>query len=217
MVARMDKWQLVLRRVASVAILWVILSGCSRSSRTEEAKGNDTLVKMKKVELNQEDTYTAAYVYMDVDSDSLLLQNENFDNLVPLFLSEGKLLSEGEYPGDDCSSKHRQFGLMDRLLTIYKYTCGEYGFGNSQYLLRNDSIQKARIYQARWNVSSKEFEMDITEQIYFWDGNRFTVRERHKVVHDYVDLDLRGIPFKSKIVEAKEYNDFMKEYRQIIE
>jgi hypothetical protein len=217
MVARMDKWWLILHKSAWVAFISVILSGCSRTDRSIDNKGNDTLEKLRMVDSNEVDTYAAAYVYMDFDSDSLLLQNEDFDNLVPRFLAKGKPLKVGGYPGDDCSSKFRQFALNDSLLTVYKYNCGDYGFGNSQYLVGHDSIQKARIYEARWNVSSKKFELDITEQIYLWDDNQLTVRERHKVVHDYVDLDLRGIPFKLKIVGIKEYRDLIKEYRQLIE
>ncbi len=206
----------------NILIVLLLFLGCSRADRSAESGVADTLRKQLKsdsrtVTTNEVNTYSAAYVYMDFDSDSLLLQNEDFDDLVPRFLAKGKPLKVGGYPGDDCSSKFRQFALNDSLLTIYKYNCGDYGFGNSQYLVGHDSIQKARIYEARWNVGSKEFELNITEQLYLWDGNRLTVRERHKVVHDYVDLDLHGIPFKSKIVEAKKYNNLLKEYRQIIE
>lgn len=205
----------------NILIVLLLFLGCSRADRSAESGVADTLRKQLKsnsrtVTTNEVNTYSAAYVYMDLDSDSLLLQNEDFDNIVPRFLREGKILKEEEYPGDDCSSKCRIFGLNDNLLTIYKYDCGEYGFGNSQYLVRHDSIQKLRNYRTTWNITSKEFELDLTEQIYFWDGKQFTVRERHKVVHDYLDLDLRGIPFKSKIVGTKEYRDLIKEYRQII-
>ena len=202
-------------------ILLVGLLSCSRTDRQTGIKVNtvdrfDTLDTLHPP-INTIDNYSAAFIYINTDSDSLLLDNGDFGNLIPLYRTKGKLVKEKEYGSDDCAGKYKQFELNGGRLTINKSSCGDYGFSNSQFLIKNDSLLQVRKYEVLWNVANKEFELGITEQIFFFNAGRLTLKERHKTVSDWIGFDLREVPFNSNsIVGHKEYDNLKKEHADLL-
>lgn len=202
-----------------IFITLMVLLSCSKTDRPIEIDAKNTVEKKwdtLNVKGNAVDNYSAAIIYTDTDSDSLLLDNQDFDNLIPLYRTKGKLIKVETYGGGDCEGKYKEFDLNGERLTINKSSCGDYGFSNSQFLMRGDSLLRARKYDVQWNVVNKEFELDIIEQIFLFNVGRLTLKERKKSVNDWIGFDLKDIPFKSSLIDGnKEYANLKKELAEL--
>ncbi len=204
-----------------ILIALVGLLSCSRANRPTEI-ATDVIDKSDSLDtiytsINSIDNYSAAFIYMDTDSDSLLLDNEDFDNLIPLYKANGKLIEEKEYGSGDCAGKYRQFELNDGRLTIDKSSCGDYGFANGEFLMIGDSLLRVRKYEVQWNVLNKDYQLEISEQIFVFNNRWLTLKERYKTTNDWIGFDLTDIPFKSSSIDGqKEYDDLKKELAELL-
>jgi hypothetical protein len=206
----------------AILIISIGLIGCSRPNGQIETINADTLYKASSLDTlrvlkNTIDNFSKSIVYSDIDSDSLLIYNKDLEDLILLYKREGKLVNEKRYEGSDCAGKYRQFRFNNNQLTINKSSCGDYGFSNSQFLMNGDSLLTVRKYEALWMVTSKDFEMVITEQIFFFNAGSLTLKEREKTVSDWVGFDLKNIPFNSSMILGhKEYDELKKEYLALL-
>src|SRR5688500_10947890 len=125
-------------------ILIIGLLSCSKTGKEQSIAAADSSRNLKvdsvRTTKTAMDDYEASLIYSDSESDSLLLDNLDLRNLISLFKTKGSKVQDKEYQGGDCGGKFTRLTYKGDTLTIDKYSCGDYGFGNSQYLTNDDSL-----------------------------------------------------------------------------
>lgn len=187
------------------------LFSCSQTNRQSESKTTDTTATQD----NIENEYELASIYRDLDSDSLLADKDNSLRLNE-FLTKGTKTKENEYRGGDCSGKFKQLSFKTDTLTVDKYDCGDYGFGNTQFITKGDSLKFVREFKFEWLVDSTGSKFNVTENIYNFSNSQAIKRIRTKEVNGWKDFRINNIEFKqSRLQGQKEYNDFKRELKNL--
>jgi len=140
-----------------------------------------------------QDDYSTSTVYRALDSDSLLIDKGTIDSVVSLFKG-GQLLRKHEYGGGDCDGAYRTFKIQgdSSILTIDKYDCGDYGFGNNQYLTRNARILLVREFKVEWGNVDK---YHVTERIIEFKTEGTIVKTRSRTISRLADVRFKGEGF----------------------
>jgi hypothetical protein len=180
---------------------------CSRTGKKSTSSNNPDF---KKDTLTFQSDYNSSLVFSSAENDNLLIESETFLDTIIRMRTQGKLIFEKEFGGGDCSGKVKIFYKNEDTLFIKKYNCGDYGFGNIQFLKKNDSILVARFYEYQWLVSENKTVFKINERLYNF-GN-ITLMERQKIVEPWVEYSLKDIPFSTNTFSRTEKTkDFKKE------
>ncbi len=190
-------------------ILTLGLFSCSQTNRRSESKTIDSTASRD----NIENEYELASIYRDLDSDSLLADEDNKLRLNE-FLTKGTKTKEKVYGGGDCGGKFKQLSFKTDMLTVDKYDCGDYGFGNTQFITKGDSLKFVREFKFEWLVDNTGSKFNVTENIYDFSGS--IKRIRTKEVQGWRDFRISNIDFgQSRLQGQKEYNDFKKELKNL--
>jgi len=193
-------------------LIFVIgLVGCSQTSKQSEFKPTDSILMYTNI-INE---YELASVYRDLDSDSLLVDN---DELLELdeFLTKGTKIREMEYGGGDCSGKFKQLSFEMDTLTVDKYDCGDYGFGNTEFVTKGDSLRLVREFRMEWLVDSTGSKFNVSEAIYDFSSLRSTKRTRTKSVQGWKDFRISDTDFDERRLHGqKEYLELKKELKDL--
>jgi len=202
-------------------VLIIGLLSCSRTEKQQLSFSADSS-KMEKTDsphaaMATMDDYEASIIYSSGDSDSLLLDNQDIKNLISLFKTKGSLVQEKEYSGGDCGGKFKRLLYNGDTLTIDKYGCGDYGFGNSQYLTNDDSLKLVRNYEMEWSAQPDRIEFTVTEKIYEFGKGKVTIRERMKVTNGWRNFDFANIPFVTTTSTGQtDYVDLKKAQKELL-
>jgi len=179
----------------------------SKTEKTDSARAAKTTM----------DDYEASFIYSSSDSDSLLLDNLDLKNLISLFKTKGSLIQDKEYSGGDCGGKFKRLLYNGDTLTIDKYGCGDYGFGNSQYLTNDDSLKLVRNYKMEWSAQPDRIEFTVTEKIYEFGVSKVTISERMKVINGWRNFDFSNVPFATSTSGGQiEYMELKKEQKELL-
>jgi hypothetical protein len=209
-------------KILSFVALLVGLTGCTRTEKEQsavtvssgETASLDSAVAVKSTMSD----YEASFIYSSSDSDSLLIDIPEVGRIVASFKRQGTLIQNNDFSGGDCESKLRRLVYNRDTLTIEKYSCGDYGFGNSQYLTHDDSLKFVRLYTMKWLAESGEqTEYKVTEKVYTFGTGRVTINERTKMITGWRDFYLVDIPFEKTTSSGQnEYVDLTKEHRELL-
>lgn len=192
-------------------ILTLGLFSCSQTNRQSESKTVDSTASRD----NIENEYELASIYRDLDSDSLLADEDNKLRLNE-FLTKGTKTKEKEYGGVDCDGKFKQLSFKTDTLTVDKYDCGDHGFGNTQFITMGDSLKFVREFKFEWLADSTGSKFNVTENIYDFSVSGSIKRIRAKEVQGWKDFRISNIDFEqSRLQGQKEYNDFKRELKNL--
>jgi len=190
--------------------LFLVISVFFSCSRTEKNSKTTNIADSKKDTLTFQSDYNSSLIFSSSDNDNLLIESETFLDTITRMKTQGKLIYEKEFGGGDCAGKVKIFNENEDTLFIKKISCGDYGFGNTQFLKRNDSIKVVRFYNYQWLVSENKTVFKISEQIYNFE--KMTLIERQKIVEPWIEYSLKDIPFSTNTFSRTEKTkDFKKE------
>lgn len=185
------------------------LLGCSQTNRESQSKTLDSTVTNDKVT----DEYELASIYRDLESDSLLVSKTDEKKFTEL-LTKGRKIKEQEYGGGDCEGKFKQLTGENDTLTIDKFDCGDYGFGNSQFIVHNDSLRYVREYKMEWSPDDKGNEFNVSETTYEFSTKGVLKRARTKFINGLSKFRINEIDFEeSRLPGQVEYNEFKKKLK----
>jgi hypothetical protein len=139
------------------------------------------------------DYYAASEIYREADSDSLIIRSNELTNIIHSFRQSGKMVTSKEYGAGDYYGKFKIFVRNEDTLVIDKNDSGEYGFGNAQYLIKEDSLKYIRKYILE-SVYGENIHM-IKESIFKFESSSTISLERSKTIKKLNDFGLEGIPF----------------------
>jgi len=127
-----------------------------------------------------------------------MIDKEIVDSFLLNFIANGQLLRRHEYGGGDCDGAYRTYNLKNSksILTIDKYDCGDYGFGNNQYLTKKDSVTNVREFSVEWDVSDGNTLYIVTERMIKFKNGKTILKERQKSITRLADLKFGNVPFK---------------------
>lgn len=213
--------KIFMTKILPSIILLLGLLSCSRTEKEKPGITVDSTVRLKTDSPSVAKTvmgdYEASLLYSSSDSDSLLLDNDDLENLISLFKMKGSRIQEKEYLGGDCSGKFTRFIYGGDTLTIDKYSYGDYGFGNSQYLTHEDSLKLVRKYKMEWSAKLDKIEFNVTEKIYKFSNGKVIISERMKIVNGWRDFDFVNIPFVTTTSAGQiEYRNLKKEQSELL-
>ena len=157
--------------------------------------------------------YASSLVYSSSENDNLVIESNESLDIITRMITKEKLIYNKEFGGGDCSGRVKIFSENHDTLFIEKYECGDYGFGNIQYMKESDSLTFVRFYKYEWDIKDKKTIFKISEQIYNF-GN-LTLFERRKVVEPWTDYSLMNIPYSTSTFSRIEKNNEFK--KKIIE
>lgn len=188
------------------------LASCSQTGRQSDSKMTDPTSTQN----DGGNNYDQTLKYRDLESDSL--SADKIDQLkFAEFSTKGTKIKEKEYGGGDCESKFKRLVLGNDTLTVDKYDCGDYGFGNTEFITSGDSLQYVREYKIEWSPDDKGNQFRASETTYEFSTNRLLKRTRAKFVEKWKDFRITEIPFEgSRLRGQDEYNQFKKELRDIL-
>lgn len=193
-----------------ISIIILGLLSCTKTTQQTEIKTTDNVT-------NTVDNYSASAIYSSDESDSLLLSHSDFEKIILTFRVQGTKIKEKEYGGGDCWGRYKRFLLNGDTLTINKNSCGDYGFSNSQFLTKGDSISIVRKFEMQWSADSTETKFIVLEQIYTFKEGQLTINEKTKTILDWKGYDLKELPFKSRTTNGQqEYTDLKNELRELL-
>ena len=176
-------------KILQLILIIGLYSTCRQTTdKVVASERPDTLVA------SPQDDYLTSTIYRALDSDSLVIDKGAFDSLVSLF-KRGHQLSKHDYGGGDCYGAYRTFKMEgdSSILTVDKYDCGDYGFGNNQYLTRNANILLVREFKVEWdNVDNYH----VTERIIEFKTEGTIIKARKRTVSQLVDLRFKGEEFE---------------------
>jgi hypothetical protein len=194
-------------------ILVLGLFSCSRLDKQSENKMTDSSSLQTPAVVNE---YELASVYQNLDSDSLLVDKVDFVKFLG-FLKEGTRIKEMEYEGGDCGGKFRQMVLGGDTLTIDKYGCGDYGFGNTEFVTQGDSLRYVREYKMEWSPDDKGNVFDVSESVYEFSAIGSTKRTRTKSIKGWKDFRINDKDFEEiRLPGQSEYFEFKKELKELV-
>jgi hypothetical protein len=151
--------------------------------------------------------------FRDLDSDSLGGDTRDMLDFLP-FQEKGTKVKEKEYAGGDCSGKFKQIALGTDTLTIDKHDCGEYGFGNTQFITTGDSLRYVRKYTIEWSPDDKGNEFIVSETIYEFRASGVLKKTREKSIETLKNARFNERSFReTEIAGEVEYDEFEKELR----
>jgi len=165
---------------------------------------------------NLANDYNLASTDRDPDSESLLADNDDLV-MYSKFSTNGTNIREKEYGGGDCGGKFKQIVLETDTLTIDKYDCGDYGFGNTEYIKDGDSLRYVRKYKMEWSPDDKGNEFKVSETIYEFSTIGLTKRTRAKSIKGWSEFRINEENFEeSRISGQLEYNELKKELKDLV-
>ena len=155
--------------------------------------------------------------YRSLDSDSLEIQDEEFNKTIAHFRASGRKIKEMKYGGGDCWGKFVQIVMGSDTVTIDKYDCGDYGFGNSQFIVHNDSLTKIREFRMEWSPDGNGYAFNVMEQILEFDPDHLTTKNRVGSTEGWEDFRFLGTPFEIlRTNGATEYLRLKNELREMV-
>lgn len=123
----------------------------------------------------------------------------------------------------DCGGMSRKIidNQTNSLVYLFKRDCGEYGFGNDQFYFENNTLSIVR----NFNYSIAQFYTDSTptlhlteEKLYFFKGDKVTVKKRETISSQNRNYDLSNIKFTETILDKnKTLKEKTAEYNQLVE
>ena len=150
---------------------------------------------------NSQNYFERSLIYRSADSDSLLIDNSEVSSL--LDLSNFKIIKNKEYGAGDYYGAYRIYADNLDTLIIDKGDAGEYGFNNSQYLKRKDSVVFFREYRLT-TVYGQGID-SIREDITSFKNGLAQFERREKVTRKFNDLSFRDQQFKKMKVDKDEH------------
>jgi hypothetical protein len=198
-------------------IFALALFSCSRLDKHSENKMTDSSsVQTDVVNEDVVNEYELAWEYQNLDSDSLLVDKADFVKFL-VFLKKGTRIKEMEYEGGDCGGKFRQMVLQTDTLTIDKYGCGDYGFGNTEFITEGDSLKYVREYRMDWSPDDHGNVFEVSESIYDFSTIGSTKRTRKKSTKGWKDFRINDRHFEETPLSGQsEYFEFKKELKELI-
>ena len=198
-------------------VIFLVLSVNFSCSQTGKKTTYSDVNDLKKDTLKIQSEYDKSLIYSNPDNENLLIESETFLDTVARMKKQGKLIYEKEFGAGDCFGKVKIFNDNQDTLFIKKIDCGDYGFGNTQFLMENDSIKVARFYNYQFLVSENKTLFKIIEQIYNFE--KMTLKERQKIVEPWTEYSLKDIPFStskfSRTEKEKKYRKEIIEFRKL--
>jgi hypothetical protein len=207
-----------MKQILHIILLIGLCISCNQTTDKAETIETDkakTIGVSDSLELAPQDDYSASAIYRSLDSDSLLTDKGEIDSLLSIFLRTGKQIKRKEYGGGDCEGAYRTFSIKDdnSILTIDKYDCGDFGFGNSQYLTKNDSVLLTREFKVEWYNRTV---YTVTERIIKFDNATTILKERETSTSNLGILRFKGQQFKeSKLVSNDE--EYLRIKRELVD
>lgn len=128
--------------------------------------------------------------YRSLDSDSLSTNDGTSDSIMVAFIQNGEMTERKLYNGGDCQGLYKFYSINDGIFTLIvdKFDCGDYGFGNNQYLTNRDSIIFFREFEVNWY--NREI-YDVTERIITFENGKTLVKERSVPISEYIVLEFK--------------------------
>ena len=162
----------------------------------------DKAVSVDSTSKNQIDTsttigqrnYDRSMIHREFGNDSLLLDLPDLRKLIKSFTSKQKV-REKEYGAGDYFGKYRVYADKLDTLIIDKGDGGDYGFGNTIYLKRKDSIVLYRDYYFNSFVDSTGWREEVTELLVTFKQRTVSVKQRQMQSKDWGQLFFKNIPF----------------------
>ena len=180
----------------------VFFSACGkRPSETSSVDNNVTVDSTKQIQIDTSTTtgqrnYNRSMIHREFDNDSLLLDLPDLRKLIKSFTSKQKV-REKEYGAGDYFGKYRVYADKLDTLIIDKGDGGDYGFGNTIYLKRKDSIVLYRDYYFNSFVDSTGWGEEVTELIVTFKHATVSSKRRQMQTADWSQLFLKNIPFEN--------------------
>jgi hypothetical protein len=191
-------------------IFVLALFSCSRTRQSENQKADSSSTVA-----NAGNDYELASINRTLDSDSLLASKDVVMKFSE-FLKKGTKFKENEYGGGDCYGKFKQIDLGVATLTIDKYDCGDYGFGNTEFITDGDSLRYVRQFKIEWSPGDKGNEFKVSETIYEFSTRGISKKTRAKSIEEWKDFRINDGKFEESSNSGQsEYNELKKELRDL--
>lgn len=178
--------------VNGILTLVLIISACTKKSTetisTDNGFHSDTTREITTdTSTVAQRNYWNSMIHHDFDNDSLLLDSPELKKLVRSFTSKPKV-KENMYGAGDYFGKYRVYADKLDTLIIEKGDGGDYGFGNTIYLQRRDSLILYRHYKFDSFVSGSEQIEEITEQLVTFHKGTMDFKQRKMTTKNWSQL-----------------------------
>ena len=175
-----------------IIVSLLFFSACGkRPSDTISVDSGDTANTTKQIQLDSgtiaQQNYWSSTVHREFDNDSLLLDLPDLRKLVSSFTSKTKVKERG-YGQGDYYGRYRIYADKLDTLIIDKGDGGDYGFGNTIYLQRNDSIILYRDYEFSTVFSDSTQVEEITEQVVTFKNGTMNFKQRKMTTKNWSQL-----------------------------
>lgn len=216
-------------KILLVLALTTFMTGCiKKQAKIDNSKIKaDTLIKKTNAQIpfeNSDSVKQKADKFFndesrDINNFASKIYNELFDSLNIQFTNNKEVqttIKNNLCAGDYCLSyKILKDNQNKSALYLFKADCGEYGFSNDQFLLKNDSLVSVRNFK----IEIKDFPTEtsptiwsIEENIYKFSKTTVTIKSRKKLVKDILLYDWKRetmqftsqTKYKSDIYDRKE-------------
>jgi hypothetical protein len=168
-----------------IFLVIIILCGCSITHKNKQQISNNTIEIQDSSKIESPLFFNNSI--RNIKDFSILVNDSQFDEIIKE-LSKNKdtkiSLVLDTCIGDNCiACKEMYDRKRNAIIYLFKNDAGEYGYGNAQYLIINDSLKKIRnfdcsVAEDRTENSSPSFMMK--EKIYVFKGDEVIISERGK-------------------------------------
>lgn len=101
--------------------------------------------------------------------------------------------------GDCAGHYHRYTAASDQTDIIYnRYECGEYGFGERYYFLKNNKLIALREYSFEWQgaVAADQKKFLASEKLYYFRPDSLTLLSREKYAPSFSDSTVTMLDYR---------------------
>ena len=172
---------------------------------------NETLYKVDQAGETKEESHVVLVKpeydeqVLDIKTDTIATSIVELDAIIQKLSSDPavEIIENIGYTWGDCDGSYRK--LSDKkgnTLYIFKNDCGEYGYGNDQFWLRNDSLLISRHYglSQAWD-DNDEITFILEEEVYTFKNGKITVKKREKQGHPWQLRTLANVSFRDSIMD----------------
>lgn len=162
--------------------------------------------------------------FIDINRFDTATGNHFIDSIYKAYYFEATVTGEHDLCLGDACHSYKKLENPDEQTTLYmvKTDCSEYGFGNDQFLLKNDSLIFARNFNVQikeWPTEKKATQWLIEEKVYRFNGDSVTcyVKNAFTQNREHFDYTLKNItPALITVNAAKSYAEHKESLHQIL-
>jgi hypothetical protein len=147
-------------------------------------------------------------ILQDIDNDTVITSLAELNAIVQTISSakDAEITEGSAYTWGDCEGSYKRIAdNKGNVLHLFKSYCGEWGFDNSQFYFRNDSLMLSRLYDYSFLYWIHDRPMFHVEEVVhkFRDG-KVVIKKRERTLITGTNHNLDHLPFRDSIADYED-------------